>query len=230
MAYQPIQPPANTPEIIRQLLRAGVDPFFADVHAMLRLPLPSAEIGAGCGFAIAHVLLATVSGLSVLLYQSQGGSGKLFREFLEQYYPWHDEPKLQDVALGHAAAETLYDEYRNHFTHALGLAVEVKGGNRKLAPREYVIKVLRKVVSHSPDGNDNQGVREIQIEELETENVVRPKWLVPTLIAAPHKRVLSVEALYWGVRKAIIAVCGDEDRMAEAANFLTGPKPRPPET
>ncbi len=68
-----------------------LDMQFNDVRAMMRLPLPTVTISAGCNFAAAAALSNLISGISVVLYTSKdprSGSGAKFKELLRQFYPW----------------------------------------------------------------------------------------------------------------------------------------------
>lgn len=69
MAYQPVLLDSETPAGVAHLLRRGVDLVFADVHAMLRLPLKKPNLSAGCNFTIAHALLAVIAGVSAASYR-----------------------------------------------------------------------------------------------------------------------------------------------------------------
>jgi len=55
--------------VCRNLILGVEKSSFSDVHAMLRLPLKSVALGAGCNFAIAHVLMAVIGGVSATLYE-----------------------------------------------------------------------------------------------------------------------------------------------------------------
>jgi hypothetical protein len=57
---------------------------------------------------------------------------------------WHTEPKRDGMAVGREAADERYDEYRNPFTHALGISVRTQGAKRSLVPRGYLVKVKRR--------------------------------------------------------------------------------------
>jgi hypothetical protein len=56
MAFNQIALPANTPAIVRDVIRGAVEPYLSDVHAMLMLPLDGSLPHVGCNMAIAHVL------------------------------------------------------------------------------------------------------------------------------------------------------------------------------
>jgi hypothetical protein len=104
--------------------------YFSDVHAMLRLPLPQQEIIAGCNFAIAQVLAAVISGISVTLHQESGQSGTRFKKLLEDYYPWKLEPR--NTVAPEEGAKALYSLVRNPLTHDLGLDLRNRRHGRKV--------------------------------------------------------------------------------------------------
>jgi hypothetical protein len=92
MAYKSLQIASSTPRHVKGLVRSLESHYFSDVHTMLRLPLPSQELIAGCNFAIAQVLLAVISGVSVTLIRQKGNSGARFKDLLKCHYPWSLEP------------------------------------------------------------------------------------------------------------------------------------------
>jgi len=220
MSYRSLPLPADLPPECKRVVAEGIDPAFADVHAMLRLPLPSVGLHASCNFAAAQVLLAVMSGSSVMLYSHTGGSGELFRSFLTDFYPWDDEPKREGLSTGEAAAKVLWREYRNPFSHDLGISIQKRDGVRRMVIQSYAIKVkrLRNANKARPTGPN-----EAAIEQIEADGA-RPAWLPATLIDQPYKRVLTVEALYWGVRRAVLSLCKDRARMDAAAAFIASAK------
>ncbi len=58
MSYQKVQVPVGTPSELVQLIQRHIDPLLADVHTMLRLPLPTVGLGASCNLSSALVLLS----------------------------------------------------------------------------------------------------------------------------------------------------------------------------
>jgi len=80
----------KTPPRVKQLIKSLEDHYFSDVHTMLRLPRPNHGLPAGCTFAIAQVLAAAVSGISVTLYSHTG-----LRVLLKDFYPWSLEPEIR---------------------------------------------------------------------------------------------------------------------------------------
>ena len=99
MAYKALVLSPEPGPRVAELTRRLEDHYFRDVHAMLRLPAPKLDISAGCNFAIAQVLAAVVSGVSVTLYSHLGSKGNRFKGLLVDYYPWSDEtmPVRNDV-------------------------------------------------------------------------------------------------------------------------------------
>src|SRR5262245_3373789 len=125
MTYNPLNPDPHTPNPVINFLRDHVQMQLHDVHVMLRLPMPEYELDAGCNFTAVNMLLALVSGISTVLYNGTGGSGKRFRDAMEMYYPWSEELR-EPAILGNPitpkdGARLLYDIFRNPLAHALGV-------------------------------------------------------------------------------------------------------------
>lgn len=200
--YKPLAIDPAAPARVKSLMRALENHYFSDVHTMLRLPDPDQGLTAGCNFAIAQVLAAAVSGISVTLYSHKGGSGVRFRGLLEAYYPWASEPG-NAVSAG-AGASTIYSVIRNPLTHDLGLDLENKRQGQKI--------ILKRLV------NDRNGLPEKFIEQLETAN--RPSPMSPTVVVGAASTVVLVEAFYWGVRQMVELLTRDSSRMQAADAFL----------
>lgn len=131
MSYQPLIFPTDLPEPISWMVREQLEPMLRDVHCMARLPLPSIGLEAGCNFAMANCLFTVLSGVSATLYEQDGGARELFcRMMNERYWPI-DPPKGIDPE---RASDLLYDEFRNPFTHALGLAIEFDRSMKETTP------------------------------------------------------------------------------------------------
>jgi hypothetical protein len=83
----------QAPQSIRDFVRQYVDMQFADVHAMLRLPITT-DVGleAGCNFAAVSTLCGLIAGASTLFYRQNGSNGDRFRGVLNDYYPWGQQP------------------------------------------------------------------------------------------------------------------------------------------
>jgi len=217
MAYAPIVLPSQTPAVVEGLIRGAVEPYLSDVNAMLRLPQADTPAHVGCNLAIAQVLLAVVSGVSAVLYSTKGGTRKVFQAFLNDFYPWHSEPKRVNLVTGEEAARILYEDFRNPLTHSTGTPVfDVPGeARRQFIPTKPRVRLDRVAFHTHPD----QGLPEERLLELESEPA-RPAWLPVTLAGDSAMRVLTVESLYWGIRRSIQVLCSDDSRMAVAVEFF----------
>src|SRR5713101_6130139 len=101
--YTPVAVADTTPKHVLAFIRDHVDLYLHDLHGILRLPLPTADIPVACNFTCAAALVNVLAGLSVVLYEpgTQSERGRLFRETVERYYPWDTEPAkgVSDPAL-----------------------------------------------------------------------------------------------------------------------------------
>ena len=95
MAYRPLGVDRATPPRVKVLIRSLESHYLSDVHAMLRLPDFNCDLVAGCNFAIAQVLAAAVSGISVTLYSHNGGSGFDSRDFLRIITRGRTSPQMR---------------------------------------------------------------------------------------------------------------------------------------
>ena len=206
MTYHEIKVDPHTPVRVRNLLK-HVDLSFSDVHSMLRLPISNYGITAGCNFAVAHVLMSVIGGVSTTLYKQEGHVGNRFIGLLEDYYPWDLEPT--GILPKNDAADAIYKVFRNPLTHDLGL--DVKQHSKGIAVK---IKRLKTATSSGKD----RGLTEKQIESLEV-SANRPK-MSATVTSTSKKKVLLVEGLYWGTRIMIEQLTADKARMSAADNFL----------
>jgi hypothetical protein len=212
MGYQRLRLHQSCPQIVADFIRGVVeDHFFADVRAMLRLPLPDLGITAGCNFAALEVLMAVVGGVSVTLFDAQGGKetgnrGELFRTLLTEAYPWTREPTpLTGRALvGVDASKVIYSTFRNPLTHSLG-------------KREH-----RAVVKVNRVRPETSGLSEQTLETLESraDFPTMAKEPLPTVWERSDATVIFVERFYWGVRMMIETLSGNEARMSIAASLL----------
>lgn len=184
MPYLPIQLGPAADKSIQKLVEGRVDLYLRDVHAMLRLPLPEAEIDSGCNFALAATLCSVVAGLSRIFLVTTRGAGEAFRNVLAEY-PYAEEPAGAIVGIDFAAH--LYDTYRNNLAHSLGVNVAWNGAEYEIESFGTV-KIARQWPSISQD----------RLKELEGD--VRPTWLGKTLELDGRTYKLGVESLYWGVR------------------------------
>ena len=89
-----------------------------------------------------------------------------------------------------------------------------------MVTQSHVVKVKRTL--NAKKARDT-GPNEKRVESIEADGA-RPGWLPATLIDLPHKRVLCAEALYWGVRRAVLSLCEDRARMDAAAVFIASAK------
>lgn len=206
MAYQKLTLDSSTPPTVRRLIDRLERISFSDVHTMLRLPIPNYGINAGCNFAITHVLLTTVGGISTTLYRRGNKDWKRFQGLLRNHYPWNLEPT--QTATPAEAARIIYEVIRNPLTHDLGLDLHRKSGGGKV-----IIKRLQR-------SKQKGGLGEHWIENLE-KGVVRPK-MSSAVTVQPDARVLLVEGLYWGLRRMIEAMTRDSQLMARAESYLAG--------
>ena len=174
---------------------------FGDVRAMLRLPIPELGIEDGCNFAVATVLCSLISGISVTIFRpsslpnNQIGSGRVFRQLLENFYPWEQEENRTE------GAEALYDYFRNPLVHAL--AVERESSHIQIS--KYPLPLQNE-----------------QIEEIERAQI-RPSWLRPGLSGSGTQWNLLAEGFYRDVFHMFWNLARDEQQMNAAdQRFLAG--------
>ncbi len=180
---------------------------FSDVHSMLRLPIHNYRLSAGCNFAIAHVLMAVIGGVSTTLYRHTGKVGERFTGVLVDYFPWDLEPS--GSVSPKDGADAIYEVFRNPLTHDLGLDLKKKSTG---------LKVKFKRLKTSTRKGTDRGLTERQIESLERSQV-RPT-MSATVTLASDKKVLLIEGLYWGLRRMIERLTADQKRMSAAEQFL----------
>lgn len=182
---------------------------------MLRLPIKSAGLSAGCNFAVAHVLLAAVGGISTTLY----GTGanhyqRSFRDVLVKYYPWDSEAKEMDESSKREVAEALWTEFRGPITHHMGLWTTVSEGQRKLRDRGYAVKFKRM-------SDDGDGLRESYIELIESSDVWPFESFQETMAIRDDSKVLKLKRFYWGIRQTVVRLTRDRGLMGQAERFLS---------
>jgi len=207
MSYQQLNIPPSTSPNVKVLIHHIENLSFSDVHSMLRLPVQTYCLLAGCNFAIAHVLMAVIGGVSTTLYRHTGKVGERFTGVLIDYFPWDLEP-IGSV-LPKDGADAIYEVFRNPLTHDLGLDLKKKSVG---------LKVKYKRLKTSTRSGKDRGLTERYIEKLEI-SPVRPA-MSATVTLASHKKVLLIEGLYWGVRRMIERLAADQKRMSIAENFL----------
>jgi len=214
MAYVKLQIPPNTPSEIGSIVRGSFDMYFEDVHTMLQLPMPNTEASAGCNFPVALTLFAVVSAVSRVIYPLESPDGGGFKQLLGEKFPWDAEPPggLRDGA----AADYLYDEFRNPLAHTAGLAIRPAPAK---APHRYIF--------YSPATHrrvqKSRGPAELEVARIEASEV-RPEGWPPTLALdssdAPPMMEFFLEGLYWGIRRMITNLCGDTTIMKDAVANL----------
>jgi hypothetical protein len=196
MAYTPLPIPSSTADEIRETIRQRLDPLLADVHAMMRLPLPDAGLQAGCNLSAALSLLEVVGGVSIVFYvdpalataDPRTQRKQRFLETMAKLFPWDQEQHLAGAITGMHAAAVLYEAFRNPLAHALGVYDGPYLGN---------IKVAKGPISES------------EVEAIEHAAIRPGDWTTPTLYTdsdTKSKRtttVLTVKCLYWGVRQMV---------------------------
>jgi len=173
---------------------------------MFRLPIPNYRIIAEFHFGIAHLLLAAIAGISTTLYEQSGSSGGRFRGVLLTYYPFALEPV--GAAPADVAARTLWSVFRNSLAHDLGFDLE----KHAKTPQFKLLRVFTRT------GAGTRGLTEKLIARLE-DTSARPN-AKPTVVIRPDATVLSVDALYWGVRNMVEVVLNDSKRVHAAEGFL----------
>ena len=121
--FQPTIVHPETPPAVRTFVGQVMDLYFADVHAMVRLPRPEVGITEACNFAIAAVLVNVISGVSTVLYvppPNRNNTGKKFQQALRDFFPSNAEPAhaVRDPEQGGKLA---YETLRTPMAHAFGL-------------------------------------------------------------------------------------------------------------
>ena len=207
MAYQPLKLDRSTPPRVRGLIQHIEALSFSDVHNMLRLPVTNYGISAGCNFAITHVLMSVVSGVSTTLYKQSGKVGGRFVGVLEDYYPWNFEPA--GILSPKDSADVIYSVFRNPLTHDLGLDIKQKSMG-------IVVRIVR--TKTQTDSGRDRGLTEKNIESLE--NAQTRPGIPATVTETPQEKRLLVEGFYWGIRRMIERLSADRRRMSSAEPFL----------
>lgn len=215
MSYQPLQIKLDAWPSVERFIRSSLeDLLFADVHAMLRLPIPNSGIPAGCNFAIAHTLLVAVAGLSTSLYRPRKSAptGGAFVGLLAEKYPW----EIDQVEQNRELSKLLYEEFRNPLFHHLGLSVERSKAGSQVVDRGYVIKLER------IRGSDGNGLSEQLLEQVETsQHWPLPGYYPQTIEIREDAKILKIEKFYWGVRKMVEELATDKDLMYNANSYLS---------
>lgn len=163
---------------------------FDDVRGMMKLPISEAGIEAGCNFAAAATLCNLISGISVILYtpkNPKSGSGKKFKELLEEFYPWEPGEKRAEKS------KVIYDVVRNPLTHSLG--------------------VLKK--GSSPTTIEKIALTEAQLQDIEN-STARPTWVPLVVTGSSAGYVIAVVGLYWGVFHLVRRLAQEAKQMEQA--------------
>lgn len=203
MAFTELELPDALPASVRTVIRDGVEPLLQDVHWMLATVIAAPTDTAPrrqLQVPIAHVLLATVAGISTQLLHAPGkGTGVRFKDCVTRFFPWDIDPP-KGVS-NNEAAKILYDVFRNPMVHFLGL-------NKAGDPVVKIGQVFR--------GTEDAEQRVEQLERL----TVKP-YSDPCLVVTPEKRVLWLDSFYWGVRKLVERWSRDADEISHADQRFT---------
>jgi hypothetical protein len=207
MTYVELELSDTIPDTVRTVIRRGVEPLLQDVHWMLATVIGEPTDTAPrrqLQVPIAHVLLATVSGVATRLLNAPGkATGIRFKECLTRFFPWDIDPPTG--VSNDEAAKILYEVFRNPLVHNLGL-------NGARAPVVKIGQVLR--------GTDDAETRVEELERL----TVKP-YSNPCLVVTPEKRVLWLDPFYWGVRKLVERWSRDAEEVSHAKQrFAIHPK------
>ena len=194
-----------TPPRVKSLIRALENLYLSDVHTMLKLPQPDHGLSAGCSFAIAQVLAAAISGISVTLYDiyKPGVAGLRFKSLLKDFFPWSLEPG--NAIKPEEGAEIIYSLIRNPLTHALGLDLEKKRKGQKI--------IVKRLGSAADRGLDDPTIAQL-------EDSSRRFKMSPTVTIRAARTEILVEALYWGIRRMVEELSRDRARMQRAETSL----------
>lgn len=91
--YTKLEIPGHVGPLVTHVVQRTIDPRFADVHALLRLPMPGVEgPEAGGNFAIADALFGVIEGISAVLFPRYGGAQQAFLECVKKHYGSEVEP------------------------------------------------------------------------------------------------------------------------------------------
>jgi hypothetical protein len=191
MPYVRLRPAPATPPNLKDYIRIFVDMQFADVHAMLRLPLPIDGLDAGCNFSGASWTFALLNGTArMFVGDAFDRSGDAFDGLLQRFYPWTEEPP---GTLTQVETVKYLRQIRDLLAHSLGVML------KRRTERGQV--VIGPVAPDLPFGVTiaKTTLSEEQIEELEKASS-RPAWLGPTLRLEGDTLVMLVPALYRAAR------------------------------
>jgi len=212
MPYRPLTT-TRAPKSIRDFVATHVDMQFADVHAMLRLPLTDDGLNAGCNFACVSTLCGLIAGASTIFYSQTGSNGDRFKGVLNDYYPWRMQP-IGGVSQPEAVA-ALYSDYRNPLAHAWAVSTKEVG---RYPNKRIIMDGNARVL-----GVVKQALTEQAIAALETSSGRAPAWLTPVVVRNSAGGLdLYPHSLYWGTRRMVEKLTRDRARMRQtAALFAT---------
>jgi hypothetical protein len=218
MPYRPLTT-TRAPKSIRDFVATHIDMQFADVHAMLRLPLTDDGLEAGCNFACVSTLCRLIAGASTIFYKQTGFNGERFKGVLNDYYPWPMQPK-GGVPQTEAVA-ALYSEYRNPLAHAWAVSTKEVGKHQN---KRVIMDGSAKVF-----GVVKQALTEEAVAALETPTGRAPSWFTPVVMRNSAGGLdLYPHSLYWGTRRMVEKLTRDRARMRQtAALFATMTPPAP---
>jgi hypothetical protein len=188
-----------------------MDMQFADVHAMLRLPLAEDGLEAGCNFACVSSLCSLIAGASTIFYSQSGSNAERFKGVLNDYYPWRLQPKGGATQAESVAA--IYADYRNPHAWAVSTKEVGKHPNKRII-MDGNAKVL---------GVVKQALTEEAVAALEVSTGRAPSWLTPVVVRnAAGGFDLYPHSLYWGTRRMVEKLTRDRARMRQTvALFAT---------
>ena len=206
MPYRPVATPSPLPPQVKRLVWKLERHYLRPAHSLFRLPIPNYRVEGEFAFAISHLLLAAIAGLSTTVYSQHGGAGARFKALLGAFYPLELEPATAPAP--GALADALWSVFRNSLAHDLGFDVEKKART----PATKLLRTRTKTLS------GERGLTERMIARLEN-SATRPG-AEPTVAVRPDATVLSVDMLYWGVRATAERLLLDAPRVAKAEAFL----------
>ncbi len=218
MPYRPLNA-TRAPNSIRDFIATHVDMQFADVHAMLRLPLTEDGLEAGCNFACVSSLCGLIAGASTIFYSQSGSNAERFKGVLKDYYPWRLQPK--GGATQAESVATIYADYRNPLAHAWAVSTKEVGKH----PNKRIIMDA----SAKAFGVVKQALTEEAVAALEVSTGRPPSWLPPVVVRnAAGGFDIYPHSLYWGTRRMVEALTRDRTRMQQAVALFATMKPQAP--
>lgn len=177
---------------------------------MLRLPMKSDGLNAGCNFAIADALFGVIEGVSAVLWPRYGQAYAVFEQCVATHYRSSEEIGPHAFT-DQQIAGTLYGRFRSPMQHTLGLALK--------PPDRQGIREPDEAADPMVVFRDKESLDEKQIEQME--QGAWPNFLHrPTLERRDGVLFLTVEAFYVGARRLIASVLAAKEQMEYAARNL----------